>query len=134
MNTEDIIKQFPIPEADRDWLMGAIATRGKYRGNLKAKASGTAAEKAAWQCLVGFLAPARVNAYALMMMDEATAGTYRRIDAELMRTNTIVPFLLNAGEPGLRWNLWSTRYDAAKVEAIIPQLLQAWKDKLQEAA
>lgn len=123
MNTFEALR--PFFDEDPQLLFGlerAISTRGKWKGCLKASPPNRddAAGWAAWQVLVGLVAPARANMWSLMFMDEVTRGWVDRYEAALKRRvrGWGATLVINAYEPPYRWNLFAQRYDMERIRAM----------------
>ena len=105
MNTHELITAIDaINEADTALFHSALATRGKNKGMLKAKAPkwGTPAW-VAWQALVMEVAPFRASVGGLMMLDGEQKDEWTRLSNLMDKVGMSV--LLVLSEPQMRWNL-----------------------------
>lgn len=123
MNTAELIDLAPFSQETKDILKGAIATRGKNKGYVKA--SPGSSEHLVWNLLISRLAPARVTIASLML--NAKSEEFVKLDKEL-DTWPLFTFALNACEPAFRWNLWAHRYDREKAQRIVRRELEKLED------
>lgn len=105
MNTHELITAIEaFNEADTALFHSALATRGKNKGMLKAKApkQGTDAWLA-WQVLVMEVAPMRASIGGIMLLDTEKSDEWHRLSALMDKVGMSV--LLVLSEPQMRWNL-----------------------------
>jgi len=118
-NTLELIRSWPGLEPElRDLLRSVVSTRGKWKGYILASAppSRDAKRCAAWQAIMGELAPARVGVYTLMMMDEDARAIYNRLERVLRGD---LGFALRVYEPPFRWSLAAMHFDTEAARASI---------------
>jgi hypothetical protein len=123
MNTQQLIEQLPIDQADKDTLLQAIATRGKNKGYLKADAPGT---NIGWQYLIGLIAPARLKTFSIML-NNVGPDSFDDLDEKLKPMEPVIRFFINGTEPAFRWNLAAHRYDLEAIQRAWPVWLENYK-------
>ena len=143
MNTAQLLEAIPVLSPDDLTLLsGALSTRGKHAGRVRATAPNRSTyprKWGAWQSVVSTLAPMRINTASLMMEAlsdsdaiaafHATEQVQDRLelicpDGSTMSGPSVFRALVATTEP-LRWNADYTRYDLDKFQAVILELLAA---------
>lgn len=130
MKTRELIESYPfISDEERAGLLGAISTRGKWKGYLLARAPSASTrpnDLAAWEAMVGFLAPARISIFSMMFdPDPEAQAAHTRFDTALKGD---LGKLLNITEPPMRWNLYAYHHDVEKMNAALVSLKNKnWK-------
>lgn len=121
MNTREAIEQNPVlSDEDKKALLGAVCTRGRYKGYLLTNAPSPAKRPIdwlAWQVLVGHLAPVRISIAGLFFN---RSDAYIELDKRTEKAG--LTFALNTCEPAYRWNLWANRYDRERGQVELKQL------------
>lgn len=119
MNTLDFINHHPdLCDRHREILRGAIATRGKRKGFIlenPPSQSKRPQDWVAWQAMVLQVAPVRVSAWSLMLLNDEQRGLFDELDKALDGMHVI----LSAIEPPMRWNLSEMRFDRETVQAAL---------------
>ena len=142
MNTAQLLKSISVLSPDDLTLIsGALSTRGKYAGRVRATAPSrfdNPRRWGAWQSVVSTLAPSRINVWSLMMealSDSAAIDAFHaaeqaqgrlaitRPDGSTMSGASVFRALVATTEP-LRWNADYTQYDLDKLQAVILGLLE----------
>ena len=102
-----------LETSDVDLIRGCFATRGRRKGLLLASApsaSNDPMRAAAWQGLMGNLAPARLGVATLMFMPSDAKTVFRRIDA--WASDRAVRSALNSYAQGMcEFNLYHLNND-----------------------
>ena len=142
MNTAQLFESIPgLSPDDLTLLSGALSTRGKHAGRVRATAPNRSTHPrkwGAWQSVVSTLAPSRMNTASLMMealSDSAAIDAFHaaeraqdriaitRPDGSTMSGASVFRALIATTEP-LRWNADYTQYNLEILQAVILGMLE----------
>lgn len=120
LNTHALIRFWPgLKDEDRESLLTAVSTRGKWAGYVRAnRKSGS---DPAWNALVQNLAPVRVSIYSLLS-DPDGQKVYDRLAQAIVATKLYQ--VLPSVEPEYRWSLYAHRVNVSLMRKAVVRGLQ----------